>query len=265
MRYHTSIPFLVTLVLNILLIASCEDEPGSELIDIDLKDYFFSETCPDSTITEVQLIRYSIANGKPSDTSRVFYVTTCNEPSPDFYVLGIHELYYNFLPKSFTTLELSNNFGRINTKMDFYYPQNENVRNIDIPVDSDTFYTGYPGEFVINSDFTRKIEMDGDLDDMEDLKCMTKGKFLGFEDVTYHGKTYPAIMLEEKSVYETYVRGTLVEADRSTSRTYYAKGLGFVYGTADFWKSPDMRMELVATYTPEEFEKRKQAFFANPY
>lgn len=265
MKHLLSLVFACFAFVGVMSITSCEDESTSPLADLDLKDYFFSESCPDSMITEVNVIRYDITTGKPSDTSKVYYVSTCNEPSPEFYVVGVHELFYNFLPKSFTTLELGEHYGRIAMKMDFYYPAGENVQNIDVPVEQDTFYYGGEGEYVINLDYTKKIEVDGDLDDMEDLNCVTKAKFIGFEDVSFNGKTYPAIVLEEKSVYETFLRGTLVEADKSTNKTYYAKGLGFFKGFGDFWKTPDIRIELVAILTPEEFEQKKQVFFANPY
>lgn len=248
-----------------LFISSCEDDQANKLADLDLKEYFFSNACNDSLITEVNVIRFDIATGKPSDTSTVYYVYTCNEPDPGFYIVGVHELYYNFLPKSFSSMELFDHYGRISMKMDFYYPPNENVQNIEVPMHSDTLYYGGNSEYVSNYSFTRKIEMDGDLDDMEDLKCDVKSTFVDFEDITFKGKTYEAIVLEEKCVYETYLRGTIVEADRSVNKVYYAKGLGLVKGSADFWKTPDMEMKLIAVYTPEEFEKKKQVFFSNPY
>lgn len=267
MRYLQPFAILFLVMLGVVAFSSCEEEKigDTPLADLDLKEYFFYGSCEDTMVTKVHYVRFDDDTKLPSDTTTVYYLYTCNEPEPGFYVVGLQELYYNFLPKSFTLFEMFDNYGKISQKVDFYYPTGENVQNHDVAITSDTFYYGLSNDMVNRYSFIRHIEMDGDLDEMEELRNSVVSTFLRMEDVEYQGKTYPAIVLEEKATYETYLRGTIVEADKSTGTTYYAKGLGIVKAKADFWKTPDSELRLIDIYNAEEFEEARQAFYSNPY
>lgn len=267
MKYLQPFAIVFIVMFGIVAFSSCEEDKGGDnpLADLDLKEYFFHGSCEDTLVTKVHFVRYDEGSKQPTDTTVVYYLYTCNEPEPGFYIVGLQELYYNFLPKSFTLFELFDQYGQIKQKVDFYYPTGENVQNIDVAIVSDTFYNGNDPNSVYSYSYIRKIEMDGDLDEMEELRNSVSAKFTGFEDFVYKGEKYPCIVVEEKSVYETYLRGTIVEADKSTGKIYYAKGLGIVYANADFWKTQDSDLILEDIYTAEEFEKEKQAFYSNPY
>lgn len=245
--YTVLVAFLILLMMQ-----SCEEEKLN-LAEIDLRQYFYLETC-DTSIFQMKLIITQYEDKSLKDTVPIYYENYC-EQYGDVYHIITNEYFPSLLPKSYTRFEYGPCYGRFAESIDYFYPIDEPVVNVPVKIVMDTLYhCNDDGTFAHNKRTNLKMVDSSPKENTYRVTTETS-KVLGIENLKHQGKTYECLVVENKVEVEIRAyNNALVEYDTAVSVSYYGKGHGLIKASGTLWKAGYMELYLNNTYTQAEFD-----------